>query len=112
MSIIFTHLVLFFDKYFYPMVQKKVTKNGTEKSNIMPCKMEMNTISFPEYLVIMGRVVSIVVAPPTQIGANFPKYLESKGANNKAITSLIILAIKAIVPNSVANITPTMGSLS
>ena len=35
--------------------------------------MEMITNSFPEYRVMIGRVVSIVVAPPTEIGASFPK---------------------------------------
>ena len=56
--------------------------------------------SFPEYWVIIGNVVSIVVAPPTDIGANFPKYFTKNGAKSKAIISLIMLDSKAIVPNS------------
>ena len=50
----------------------------------------------------MGNVVSIVVAPPAQIGARRPKYLTNNGAPNNANISRIILAINAIVPNSVA----------
>ena len=49
--------------------------------------MEMITNSFPEYRVMIGRVVSIVVAPPTEIGASFPKYFTNKGAHSKAIIS-------------------------
>ena len=62
--------------------------------------MEMITNSFPEYRVMIGRVVSIVVAPPTEIGASFPKYFTNKGAHSKAIISRMILESNAIVPNS------------
>ena len=53
-----------------------------------------------------GKVVSIVVAPPAQIGDNRPKYLTKRGAPRRAIISRMIFAIKAIVPNSVASWTP------
>ena len=56
--------------------------------------------SFPEYWVIIGNVVSIDVAPPTDIGASFPKYFTNNGASNKAESSLMILDIKAITPSS------------
>jgi len=52
---------------------------------------------------MIGNVVSIVVAPPAQIGDSLPKYLTNNGAPSKANISRIILAIKAIVPNSAAN---------
>ena len=56
--------------------------------------------SCPEQRVIIGKVVSIVVAPPTEIGASFPKKRTKKGAASKAMISLIILDSKAIVPSS------------
>ena len=77
-----------------------MTRKGTLKSTTKPWKMEMITNSFPEYRVIIGRVVSIVVAPPTEIGASFPKYFTNKGAHSKAIISRMILESNAIVPNS------------
>ena len=40
---------------------------------------------------MIGSVVSIVVAPPTEIGASFPKYFTSKGAPSKAVISRMIL---------------------
>ena len=42
----------------------------------------MITNSFPEHRVMMGRVVSIVVAPPTEIGASLPKYFTSNGTRS------------------------------
>lgn len=54
---------------------KNVTRNGTEKSTSTPWKMEMKTSSLPHTEVITGRVESIEVAPPTEIGASFPKTL-------------------------------------
>ena len=77
-----------------------MTRKGTLKSTTKPWKMEMITNSFPEYRVMIGRVVSIVVAPPTEIGASFPKYFTNKGAHSKAIISRMILESNAIVPNS------------
>ena len=46
------------------MEQNNVTRNGTLKSTMNPWKMETMTNSCPEQRVIMGRVVSMVVAPP------------------------------------------------
>jgi len=57
--------------------------------------------SFPEFRIIMGKVVSMVVAPPAAIGESLPKYLTIQGANNNVSISLIILESKAIVPNSI-----------
>ena len=62
--------------------------------------MEITTNSLPEKRVMTGRVVSIVVAPPAQIGANLPNQQTSKGVPSKVIISRIILAVKAKVPNS------------
>ena len=62
--------------------------------------MDITINSFPEQRVIIGKVVSIVVAPPTEIGANFPNHLTNRGAASSAIISLIILESRAIVPNS------------
>ena len=56
--------------------------------------------SFPEHRVMMGRVVSIVVAPPTEIGASLPKYFTSNGAPSNAMISRMMLDNNAIVPNS------------
>ena len=58
------------------------------------------TNSFPEHRVMMGRVVSIVVAPPTEIGASLPKYFTSNGAPSNAMISRMMLDSNAIVPNS------------
>lgn len=80
--------------------QKRVTRKGTEKSVRQPWKIEITIKSFPHVWVIIGRVVSAVVAPPTDIGASLPKYFISSGANSKAIISRIILDKRAMVPNS------------
>ena len=61
---------------------------------------------------MIGNVVSIVVAPPAQIGDSLPKYLTNNGAPSKANISRIILAIYAIVPNCAANRAPGVGSSS
>ena len=70
--------------------QNNVTKNGTLKSTRKPWKMERITNCCPEYRVIMGKVVSIVVAPPTEIGASLPKYFTKSGAQSNAIISLLM----------------------
>ena len=69
-------------------------------------------MSCPETCVIMGRVVSIVVAPPALIGANFPKYRAKKGAPTRAISSLTILEIKAMAPNWEATAAPATGAFN
>ena len=48
----------------------------------------------------MGRVVSMVVAPPEEIGAKFPNHRTNKGAHNNVIISRVMLESKATVPNS------------
>ena len=58
------------------------------------------TNSFPAKRVMTGKVVSILVAPPLEMGASFPKYLTIKGAHNKVMISLIMFEVRAIVPNS------------
>ena len=77
-----------------------MTRKGTLKSTTNPWNIAIITYSLPENRVITGKVVSIVVAPPEQIGANFPKQRTRTAAPNKAMISRIILVVKAIVPNS------------
>ena len=55
------------------IVQKNVTRKGTLKSTVIPWTMDTITNSLPQNLVIMGNVVSAVVATHTDIGASFPK---------------------------------------
>ena len=85
---------------FYKL-QNKVTKNGTDKSITKPWYIETIEYSLPEVRTIIGKVVSIVVAPPAEIGARLPKYLTNHGAKRSVITSRIILESKAIVPSSI-----------
>lgn len=80
--------------------QKNVTRNGTEKSTQKPWKMETTMKLSPELRVMMGNVVSIVVAPPTLIGASLPKYLASSGAHSRVRISRQMLARRAMVPSS------------
>ena len=53
--------------YFYKE-QKKVTRKGTEKSTQKPWKMETMMKLSPEYRVMIGNVVSMVVAAPNNMG--------------------------------------------
>ena len=48
---------------------------------------------------IIGRVVSMVVAPPVDIGANGPNHFANNGVSNSVVISRIILASKAMVPS-------------
>ena len=48
----------------------------------------------------MGNVVSIVVAPPAEIGAKFPNQRTKSGAHNRVIISRMMFYSKAIVPSS------------
>ena len=77
-----------------------MTRNGTEKSTQKPWKMETMMKSCPDVRVMMGRVVSMVVAPPILIGANLPKYFANRGAHRSVNISRRILASRAMVPNS------------
>ena len=49
---------------------------------------------------MIGRVVSIVVAPPAEMGARRPKDLTNNGAQSRAIISRMMFDKSAIVPNS------------
>ena len=62
--------------------------------------MAIITNSFPENLVMMGSVVSMVVAPPADMGASFPIHITSNGASNRVNISRIMFDIKAMTPNS------------
>lgn len=48
---------------------------------------------------MIGKVVSIVVAPPQQIGANGENHLTIIGANKRVVSSRIMLEISEIVPS-------------
>ena len=85
---------------------KSVTRKGTEKSTSIPWNIETNASSLPQTAVITGRVESMEVAPPEAIGASLPNTLYNNGVNNSTITSLIILDIRAIVPNCAATSAP------
>ena len=80
--------------------QKKETRNGTEKSTRKPWKSERMTNSSPLVREMMGKVVSIVVAPPDEMGAKGPNQRTIKGAPNNVMTSRMIFANKATVPKS------------
>ena len=54
----------------------------------------------PEKQAIMGKVGSIVVAPPAEIGASLLKYFTNRGANSRVIISRDMFDNNAIVPNS------------
>ena len=77
-----------------------MTRNGTEKSTQKPWKMETMMKSCPEVRVMMGRVVSMVVAPPILIGANLPQYFANNGAHSNVNISRMIFDRRAMVPNS------------
>ncbi len=62
--------------------------------------METMTYFCPAVWVMMGKVVSMVVAPPDEIGARLPNQRAIKGAHNRVMISLAIFDKSAIVPNS------------
>ena len=62
--------------------------------------METTTNCCPEQRVMIGNVVSIVVAPPADIGARLPNQRTNRGAQSKVIISRIMLDSKAMVPSS------------
>lgn len=80
--------------------QKKTTKKGTLKSTANPWNIDTIINSLPENREIMGRVVSIVVAPPAEMGASLLKYFTKRGAKSSVIISRDMFDNKAIVPNS------------
>lgn len=65
-----------------------------------PWKIETTTNCCPLHWVIIGRVVSMVVAPPEDIGAKFPNHLTNNGAANNVKISRAILDKRAMVPSS------------
>ena len=62
--------------------------------------METMTYFCPAHWVMMGSVVSIVVAPPDEMGARLPKHRTISGAPNKVIISRAMFESKATVPSS------------
>ena len=86
---------------FYANPHHKVTKKGTLKSTTKPWYIDIIEYSFPEVCIMIGKVESMVVAPPAAMGASFPKYLTISGANSKVKISRNILASNAIVPSSI-----------
>lgn len=86
------------------MEQKRVTKKGTVKSVIKPWAMEITVNCLPDTCVMIGSVVSMVVAPPAEIGANGPNHLRKIGAPSSVMISRMMLANRAMVPNSTPRI--------
>ena len=82
------------------MLQKNVTRNGTLKSTVNPWYIERITNSLPDTLLIIGRVVSMLVAPPEDIGASGPASFNRIGAPKRVIISRAMLASSATVPGS------------
>ena len=62
--------------------------------------METMTNFCPAVCVMIGKVVSIVVAPPEDMGERLPNQRTISGAHNKVIISRAIFDNKATVPNS------------
>lgn len=62
----------------------------------------MDTIanSLPIFWVMMGRVVSIEVAPPAEIGAKLPNHRTMSGVKINVPISRNMLENKAMVPSS------------
>ena len=84
----------------YYTVQKSVTRRGTLKSTNRPWAMERATNWGPQTREMMGRVVSIVVAPPDEMGARLPNQRTISGAHSNVMISRAMFESKAIVPNS------------
>ena len=62
--------------------------------------MDTTTNPCPDVRAMMGRVVSIVVAPPAEMGASGPNHRASKGAQSRVMISRQMLASRATVPSS------------
>jgi len=76
----------------------KVTRKGTRIVRTNPLKIDIIPYLSPEYLIIIGSVESMEVAPPDEIKEIFPEILTIIGAINRVIISLSKLDIRAIVP--------------
>lgn len=62
--------------------------------------MDTMTNFCPAVCVIMGRVVSMVVAPPDEMGARLPNHRTMSGAHNSVMISRAMFDSKATVPSS------------
>ena len=62
--------------------------------------METMTYFCPAVCVMIGRVVSMVVAPPEEMGARFPNQRTINGAQSKVMISRAMFDNKATVPSS------------
>ena len=58
------------------------------------------TYRCPTVCEMIGKVVSIVVAPPAEIGAKGPKSFAIKGAPKSVSISRMMFAKRAMVPSS------------
>ena len=76
------------------------TKTGTKLDNTTPLIKAGIAVSSPATFLIMGKVTSMVVAPPGPIEGIFPIYLTIKGSEMMVINSLNTLVKKAIEPSS------------
>lgn len=76
------------------------TKTGTKVDKTTPLIKAGIAVSSPATFLIIGRVTSIVVAPPGPIEGIFPIYLTIKGNDIIVINSLNTLVKKAIEPSS------------
>ena len=63
--------------------------------------MDTTTNSCPEVRVMMGSVVSIVVAPPAEMGARRPNQRTNSGAASRVMISRLMLASRAMEMPSV-----------
>ena len=81
-------------------MHQNITRNGIEKSRMKPWKIETAEYCSPEDSMIIGKVVSMDVTPPDEIGARGPKALVRTGDKSRVTISRMILASNAIVPSS------------
>lgn len=82
------------------IVHQKVTTKGMENSRTKPWKRETTEYSLPEVAIMIGRVVSIEVTPPAEIGASGPQNLARSGARSSVAISLMMFDSRAMVPSS------------
>ena len=80
------------------MLNRIVTRKGTNTVKDIPLKRDKIATSLPEYFNITGSVESMEVAPPDKIGDIFPNNFTKTGAKRSVIISLDKLEIRAIVP--------------
>lgn len=73
---------------------------GTNALKIKPFVNATIAAELPAYLVMMGNVVSMLVAPPGAIASYLPIYLAMRGTVRMLINSLKTFARKAMLPRS------------